>query len=180
VPGNRVGIGFDAHAFEAPGGGRPLRLGGVLVPGSRGLKGHSDADVILHAAADAIFGALGLPDLGTQFPDTDPGLEGAPSAGFLGAAAERMRERGCALVNMDLVVLAEEPPLAAHIPAMRAAVAGILGVGADQVNLKAKRPEGMGALGRGEGIACQAVVLLEEGRAQARRRARAPARRARR
>lgn len=154
----RVGLGFDLHPF-AP--GRPLVLGGVQVPGERGLEGHSDADVLAHAVADALLGALGLGDLGRHFPDTDPRYRGVSSLVLLGAVMDRVRAEGARLVNVDATVVAEAPPLAGWLPAMQARLAATLGLPPGRVGVKAKHPEGLGALGRREGIAALAVVLVE-------------------
>lgn len=154
----RVGTGFDAHRFCE---GRPLVLGGVAFPEERlGLEGHSDADAVLHAAMDALLGAAALGDIGVLFPPGDPRFAGAASGGLAARVAERVRESGFEIVNVDLTVLAERPRIAARAAAMREAIAACLGIGADRVGLKATTLEGMGALGREEGIACQAVALV--------------------
>lgn len=157
----RVGTGFDLHRFDPS---RPLRLGGVTIPGAPGLSGHSDADCVLHAIADALLGAAGLGDLGEHFPDTDPSWKGADSARILGRVAAMVAAKDLRVANVDCTVLAERPRIAPHRTAMRARIAEILGLPADAVNVKACTLEGTGALGRGEGIACQAVCLLEEDR----------------
>ncbi len=154
----KVGFGYDSHRF-AP--NRPLVLGGERIEAPAGLAGHSDADVVLHAVIDALLGAAGLEDIGTQFPDTDPAYDGADSAGLTRRTMELVREAGFSVVNCDVTVLAEEPKLAAHKPAMRRNIAGLLGVEPAEVCIKAKTNEGMGAIGRGEGIATMAVVLLD-------------------
>jgi len=152
----RVGQGFDVHPFsDDP--TRRLVLGGVAVPSARGLAGHSDADVVAHALADALLGGAGLEDLGAQFPDTDPATAGADSLVLLRAVLGLVRQAGLVPLNADLTVVAEQPPLAPHLPAMRAALGAVVGA---PVSVKAKRGEGMGALGRAEGIACLAVALL--------------------
>ena len=156
----RTGIGYDVHPFAGPGEARPLVLGGVRIPHPRGLAGHSDADVLIHAICDAVLGALGLGDLGRRFPNTDPRYKGISSTELLESVAAMMRERGYKIENVDAVVIAEEPKIAPHVPAMSEIVAGALGARADQINIKGTRPEGLGALGRGEGIACHAVALL--------------------
>lgn len=154
----RIGFGYDIHPL-AP--GRPLVLGGVTVPHPEGLAGHSDADALAHAVADAVLGALGLGDLGRHFPDTDPAWRGADSLRLLEAVAGRMRERGYRVGNVDTLVVAEAPRLAPHTAAMGANLARALGCAAERVNVKATTHEGLGALGRREGIAAQAVCLLE-------------------
>ena len=154
----RVGTGFDAHRFCD---GRPLVLGGVAFPGeARGLAGHSDADAVLHAAMDALLGAAALGDIGLLFPPGDPRFRGAASTALAARVAERVRESGFEIVNVDLTVLAERPRIAARAREMREAIAACLGVGPERVGLKATTLEGMGALGREEGIACQAVALV--------------------
>jgi 2-C-methyl-D-erythritol 2,4-cyclodiphosphate synthase len=153
----RVGIGVDAHAFAA---GRRLILGGVEIAHEHGLQGHSDADVVCHAATDAILGAAGLEDIGHLFPPDDPAYEGASSLALLGEAWERVRGGGWELVNLDAVVILEAPRLAPHRAAMRAAVAGALGVESARVTVRATTTDGLGFPGRGEGAACHAVALL--------------------
>ena len=156
VPGLRVGQGFDVHRFsDDP--GRPLVLGGVTVPGSPGLVGHSDADVVSHALADAMLGAAGLGDLGRHFPDTDPRFAGADSLALLAEVVELLRARGRRLVNADCTVVCERPALAGHSPAMEQRLAAVVGA---PVSVKATRAEGLGALGRAEGIGCLAVALV--------------------
>ncbi len=158
VPALRVGQGFDVHPFsDAP--GRPLRLGGVEVtgPGARGLVGHSDADAVAHALADAVLGAAGLGDLGRHAPDTDERWADADSLVILALVVERARAAGWVAVNGDCTVVAEQPRLAAFVDAMAERLGTVLGA---PVNVKATRAEGLGAVGRGEGIACTAVVLL--------------------
>ena len=154
----RVGTGFDLHRLGAD---QPLRLGGVEVPGSPGLVGHSDADCVLHAITDALLGASGLNlDIGALFPDTDPAFKDADSAGLLAEALQRVRDAGFEVVNVDCTILAERPKIGPHRDAMRDRIAAILGVGADRVGVKATTMEGFGAIGRAEAIACQAVCLL--------------------
>jgi 2-C-methyl-D-erythritol 2,4-cyclodiphosphate synthase len=153
----RVGTGVDAHAFAD---GRRLVLGGVEIPHERGLAGHSDADVVCHAACDAILGAAGLEDIGHLFPPGDPAYAGASSLGLLGEAWKRVRAGGWELVNLDAVVILEAPRLAPHRDAMRAAVAGALGVDPGRVTVRATTTDGLGFTGRGEGAACHAVALL--------------------
>lgn len=154
----RVGIGYDVHAFAE---GRPLVLGGVEVPHDRGLAGHSDADVVAHAIMDAILGALREGDIGRLFPDTDPAFRGADSLVLLEQVSALMRDRGYALVDADCVIVCEAPKLSPYRDRMRENLARALGVTADDVGLKATTTEGLGFEGRGEGIAAQAVVLLE-------------------
>ncbi len=153
----RVGIGWDQHPMAD---GRQLVLGGERFSGPRGLGGHSDADVLAHAICDAVLGALGMPDLGAAFPDTDPALEGADSLGLLTEIARRMREAGYRVGNVDAVVIAQEPRLAGRLGAMRQNLARALGCEPEAVNAKASSPEKLGSLGRAEGIAAHAVVLL--------------------
>jgi 2-C-methyl-D-erythritol 2,4-cyclodiphosphate synthase len=156
----RVGLGFDVHPFAL---GRPLVLGGVEVPAERGLEGHSDADVLTHAVADALLGALALGDLGGHFPDTDPRYRGISSLRLLGEVVERVRSQGARIVNVDATVIADGPRLADSLAAMRMRLAGALGLAVDHVSVKAKRAERLGALGRQEGIAALAVALVEVG-----------------
>jgi 2-C-methyl-D-erythritol 2,4-cyclodiphosphate synthase len=154
----RIGQGIDVHPFsDDP--HRPLVLGGVVVEGGRGLKGHSDADAVCHALADAVLGALGLGDLGRHFPDTDPAWAGADSVALLTEVLEMAGREGYACVNADCTVVADAPRLAPHTPAMVEKLSSVLGA---PVSVKATRAEGLGALGRAEGIACLAVVLMEE------------------
>jgi 2-C-methyl-D-erythritol 2,4-cyclodiphosphate synthase len=153
----RVGLGFDVHAYSAD-PGRPLVLGGVTFAGERGLAGHSDADVVAHAVADALLGAAGLGDIGSHFPDTDPIWAGADSVGLLRTVAGQVRDAGWAPGNVDCAVVLDTPKLAPNRQAMQARLSAA--VGAD-VTVKAKRTEGLGALGRGEGVACWAVALVD-------------------
>ncbi len=153
----RVGIGFDVHAFEE---GRPLVLGGVQIPHTRGLAGHSDADALLHAICDAILGALGEPDIGQHFPNTDPRWKDCPSRVFLSEAARIASKAGFVVVNVDSTLLAEEPKMGPHIPAMREAIAKELGIEPQRVGIKATTMERLGFIGRREGIAAMAVVML--------------------
>jgi 2-C-methyl-D-erythritol 2,4-cyclodiphosphate synthase len=152
----RIGQGFDVHRFSAD-PARPLVLGGVLVEGSRGLEGHSDADVLTHALADAVLGAAGLGDLGAHFPDTDPAYAGADSIELLAKVVDLARRTGLAPMNADCTVVAEAPRLAGHLATMAGRLGAVLGA---PVSVKATTAEGLGALGRVEGIACLAVVLL--------------------
>jgi len=155
---NRVGFGFDLHPLVA---GRPLILGGVTVPSELGLDGHSDADVLAHAVGEALLGALALGDLGRHFPDTDPRWRGVSSLLLLGQVLELVRGRGATPVNVDATVLAQAPKLVGHLPEMAKRLADVLGISVDRVSVKAKSPEGLGLLGRCEGIAAMAVVSLE-------------------
>lgn len=155
----RVGLGFDVHPF-AP--GRPLVLGGVEVPAEQGLGGHSDADVLTHAVADALLGALALGDLGQHFPDSDPRYRGISSLRLLSEVVARVRGHGGRVVNVDATLVAEAPRLAGWLEAMRTRLAETLGLPVDRVSVKAKRAERLGALGRQEGIAAMVVALVEE------------------
>ncbi len=157
LPQMRVGEGWDTHALVP---GRPLVLGGVLIPHSHGLLGHSDADALLHAITDALLGAAGLGDIGRHFPDTDPAFRGADSVRLLQVAAERVRALGWHIVNVDSTVVAQAPKLAPHIPAMRERIAQALGLVSDVVNVKAKTAEKMGPVGEGRAIETRAVCLL--------------------
>ena len=157
--GLRIGHGFDAHRLVA---GRPLRLGGIEVPHARGLEGHSDGDCVLHAVCDALLGAAGEGDMGRHFPSRDPRWRGAPSRVFLEEVRRLVAATGYAVVNLDVTIIAQEPVLAPHLEPMRAAIAGVLGVEPGQVSVKAKSTDHLGALGRGEGIAALATVLLEK------------------
>jgi 2-C-methyl-D-erythritol 2,4-cyclodiphosphate synthase len=153
----RIGQGFDTHPLEK---GRRLVLGGVEIAHERGLRGHSDADVALHALANAILGAIGEGDLGRHFPDSDPRYKGADSLGLLGEVFKLAGGRGWRLVNADLTIFAQAPRLGPHLAAMRERIASALGAEPTQINLKASSPEGIGALGRAEAIAAAAIVLL--------------------
>jgi len=155
---NRVGFGFDLHPLVA---GRPLILGGVTVPSEVGLDGHSDADVLAHAVGEALLGALALGDLGRHFPDTDPRWGGVSSLLLLGQVLQLVRGRGATPVNVDATVLAQAPKLVGHLPEMAKRLADVLGIPVDRVSVKAKSPEGLGLLGRREGIAAMAVVSLD-------------------
>ena len=155
---NRVGLGFDLHPLVA---GRPLVLGGVTVPSEVGLDGHSDADVLTHAVGEALLGALALGDLGRHFPDTDPQWRGASSLVLLGRVMDLVRSSGGALVNVDATVLAQAPRLATHLPEITKRLADVLGIPPERTSVKAKSPEGLGLLGRREGIAAMAVVSVE-------------------
>jgi len=153
----RIGQGFDVHALVP---GRRLVIGGVDIPFGRGLLGHSDADVLLHAVTDALLGAAGLGDIGRHFPDTDPAYAGADSRVLLRAAVRRVADAGFEPVNVDATVIAQAPRLAPYVEAMAANIASDLGIGAKRVNVKAKTMERLGYAGRGEGISAQAVALL--------------------
>jgi 2-C-methyl-D-erythritol 2,4-cyclodiphosphate synthase len=153
----RVGLGFDVHPFSDD-DDRPLVLAGVVFEGGRGLAGHSDADVISHAVADALLGAAGLGDLGALFPSTDPTWKNADSVEMLITVRDRVAAAGWRVVNVDCAVVLEAPQLAPHRQAMEARLRGAAGA---DVSIKPKRAEGMGALGRNEGIACWAVALVE-------------------
>lgn len=153
----RVGQGFDVHALAD---GRPLILGGVTIPHTHGLKGHSDADALLHAITDALLGAAGLGDIGRHFPDTDPQYRGADSRALLRAAVDKVRQAGWQPVNVDATVHAQAPKIGPHAPAMVRNIAADLGIAEAEVNVKAKTNEGLGHLGRKEGIAATAVALL--------------------
>jgi 2-C-methyl-D-erythritol 2,4-cyclodiphosphate synthase len=155
----RVGVGFDLHRTGAD---RPLRLGGVEIPGGPGLIGHSDADCVMHAIADALLGAAALGDIGKHFPDDDPRYRDADSAGLLARVVGMVAEAGYGPVNVDCTVLAERPKLAPFRDEMRRTIAAAVGLKEDAVGVKFTTLEGLGALGRGEGIACHAVCLLEE------------------
>jgi len=153
----RIGEGWDIHQLVA---GRPLVLGGITVPHTHGLLGHSDADALLHAITDALLGAAGLGDIGRHFPDTDAAFRGADSAVLLAEAVRRVRAAGWAPVNVDSTIVAQAPKLAPHIPAMRKRIAGVLEMPADAVNVKAKTAEKMGPVGEGRAIEARAVCLL--------------------
>jgi 2-C-methyl-D-erythritol 2,4-cyclodiphosphate synthase len=154
----RVGIGYDSHRFVA---GRPLVLGGVTVPHAFGLAGHSDADAVAHALTDAILGAAAAGNIGQLFPDTDPRWKDADSLELLRSAQEVVRRKGLAFRQADLTIIAEQPKLAPHLGAMAERLAGRLGVAVADISVKAKTNEGMGFIGRGEGLAVLAVVTLE-------------------
>jgi 2-C-methyl-D-erythritol 2,4-cyclodiphosphate synthase len=154
----RIGTGFDVHALVE---GRRLVLGGVTVPFERGLAGHSDADVLLHAIADALLGALALGDIGTHFPDTDPRYRDADSRALLRHVAGLVSSAGFGIGNVDATIVAQAPRLSPYVDAMRANIAGDLGCDVARVSVKAKTTERLGFTGRGEGIAAMAVALLE-------------------
>lgn len=154
----RIGIGYDVHAFAE---GRPLVLGGVEIAHARGLEGHSDADVLVHALMDAIVGALRAGDIGKLFPDTDPAYEGVSSLVLLRRVGELMRAEGYRLIDADTVLVLEHPKIAPHREAMAEHMAQALGVDVGMIGVKATTTEGLGFSGREEGVAAQAVVLLE-------------------
>ena len=156
----RIGIGYDSHRLVE---GRQLILGGEVVPHSAGLKGHSDGDALCHAITDAILGAAALGDIGRHFPDTDPQYQGANSLGLLVRAVGIIHEAGYVVENVDAVVIAEQPKLAPHVDRIRARLAGALGVDVGAVSVKGKTNEGMGEVGRAEGMAVHAVALLRRG-----------------
>ena len=155
----RIGIGYDLHRLVE---GRPLVLGGIRIPHDRGLDGHSDADAVCHAATDAILGAVAAGDIGRHFPDTDPRWAGASSIDLLRAVADLVRTRGFTVVNLDVVVVAEEPKIGPHADRMRESVAAAVGIDPDAVSIKGKTNEGMDATGRGEAIATHAVAMVRE------------------
>ena len=155
----RVGMGYDVHKLTE---GRKLILGGVDIPWEKGLLGHSDADVLIHAVMDALLGAAALGDIGKHFPDTDPAYKGISSIKLLVHVAELLRKQGYAVGNIDATVIAQKPKMAPHIPQMRKNMADALGIPDSKINLKATTEEGLGFTGRGEGIASQAICLLIE------------------
>jgi 2-C-methyl-D-erythritol 2,4-cyclodiphosphate synthase len=155
----RVGFGYDVHRLVE---GRALRLGGIIVPFARGLAGHSDADVLLHAVTDALLGAAGLGDIGTHFPPSDDRWKGADSRDLLAVTAVLLAEQGWTVGNIDSTIVAEQPRLGPHIPAMRAEIARVLGLAEAQVSVKAKTTEGLGFTGTGEGMAAYAVALITQ------------------
>ena len=159
----RVGQGFDVHRFADPAEGRALVLMGCPVPHDRGLAGHSDADVMLHALMDALLGAAGLGDIGHHFPDTDPAYRGADSAVLLGRVVDALAAEGWRVVNADVCLVGERPRLAPHRDAMRARIAPLLGISVEALNVKATTTEGLGFTGRREGLAAQAVALIQRG-----------------
>jgi len=154
----RVGQGFDVHAFAEE---RKLMLGGVQVDYHLGLDGHSDADVLIHAICDALLGAAGLGDIGHHFPDNDPEYQGIDSRKLLSHVMKKVHDLGWKVGNLDATIIAQKPKLASYIPDMRACLAGLLSVSIDICNIKATTTEKLGFTGRGEGIAAQAVILLE-------------------
>jgi len=163
VTAQRVGQGFDVHRFSAPEARRPLMLMGCEIPHDRGLEGHSDADVMLHALMDALLGAAGLGDIGLHFPDTDAAYRGADSSQLLEKVMGDLAERGWRVVNADVCLIGERPKIGPHRQRMRERVAPLLGLGPDALNVKATTTEKLGFTGRGEGLAAQAVVLIQRG-----------------
>ena len=157
--GTLCGIGYDSHRLVA---GRPLLLGGVQIPHELGASGHSDADVLAHAVIDALLGAAGLGDIGEHFPDTDERFSGADSMGLLGEVVAMLQARGFALVNLDCTVLLERPKLGPNRSAIRSSLAQALGLGPERVNVKASTGEGIGFVGRGEGVAALAIASVEQ------------------
>lgn len=155
----RIGIGYDIHRLVE--GGR-LTLGGVEIPFDKGLLGHSDSDVLIHAICDALLGAAALGDIGRHFPDTDPRFNGASSLDLLARVVELISDRGFVVVNIDATILAERPRLAPHIQAMRERLAAVLKIDVERVSVKAKTSEGLESVGRGEAMAAQAVALIRE------------------
>jgi 2-C-methyl-D-erythritol 2,4-cyclodiphosphate synthase len=155
----RIGHGYDVHRLVE---GRPLILGGVNIPYEKGLLGHSDADVLLHAVSDALLGAAGLGDIGKHFPDTDPQYKGADSLQLLRIVVSRVKEKGYRISNIDVTMIAQKPKLRPHIEAMEQNIAAAAGIPADRVNVKATTEEQLGFTGTGEGMRCHAVCLLEE------------------
>lgn len=153
----RVGIGYDVHPFQE---GRPLVLGGVTIPHARGLKGHSDADVLSHAIADAVLGALGEPDIGHWFPPTDPSIEGISSLKILEKCAQIAADKGVRIENVDASLIAEAPKVKPHAAAMKQHIAAALGIRPEQVGIKATTNERLGFVGREEGIAAMAVACV--------------------
>ena len=154
----RIGIGYDVHGFAE---GRLLIIGGVTIPHTRGLAGHSDADVLIHAIVDALLGAAALGDIGSHFPSNDQRWQGAPSAAFLSYTRDLLAEHGWRVGNIDAVIVAELPKMAPHIPAMRAHLAETLGIDLAQISVKATTTDGLGFTGREEGIGCYVVALIE-------------------
>ena len=153
----RIGFGYDAHRLVK---GRPLFLGGVEVPNLRGLEGHSDADVLVHAVIDALIGALAMGDIGQHFPDTDPAYKGAASLSMLRKVMALAKGEGFRLNNLDATIVAEKPKLLPYLPLMRERIAQVLGAAQTQINIKATTTEGMGFCGMGEGMAAYAVISL--------------------
>ncbi|MFT3856598.1 MAG: 2-C-methyl-D-erythritol 2,4-cyclodiphosphate synthase [Aquabacterium sp.] len=160
LPVLRIGEGWDTHALVTE---RPLILGGVTIPHTHGLLGHSDADALLHAITDAMLGAAGLGDIGRHFPDTDPNFKGADSIVLLKEAARRVGDAGWQIGNIDSTIVAQAPKMAPHIPQMRARIAEALGLSTDAVNVKAKTAEKMGPVGEGRAIEARAICLLFRG-----------------
>jgi len=156
----RVGLGYDVHPFEE---GKPLVLGGVQFDGENGLAGHSDGDALTHAVIDALLGAAALGDIGSHFPSSDGSLKGADSIELLKRVCRLLAAKGCRIANVDTIVIAEQPRMAPRVPEMQSRLAFAMGLELTQVSVKATTTDGLGALGRGEGIGAQAVALVEEG-----------------
>jgi len=157
----RVGVGYDVHGFAEPSAARALILGGVTIPYERGLAVHSDADVLIHALVDALLGATALGDIGVHFPSSDPHWKDTPSLDFLTYTLGLLNEHGWRVANVDATVVAEQPKLTPHVPAMRDSLAQAMGLEIDRISVKAKTTDRLGFTGRGEGIACHAVALVE-------------------
>ncbi len=155
----RIGHGYDVHKLVAD---RELILGGIKIPFEKGLLGHSDADVLLHAVSDALLGAAGMRDIGYHFPDTDPAYKGADSLELLRQVSQKVAEKGYRLSNVDVTLIAQRPKVGKYIPQMMQNIAQVLGVAVDRINVKATTEEGLGFTGSMEGISCHAVCLLEE------------------
>lgn len=155
------GLGYDIHSFSTPESGRKLILGGVEIPGAVGLEGHSDADVLCHAIADAVLGAIGESDIGHHFPNDDESIRGISSLEIVRKAVELVREQGGRLLNIDAALIAETPKVGPHLPGMKAALAGVLGIPERRIGIKATTNERLGAIGRREGIAAMAVASVE-------------------
>jgi 2-C-methyl-D-erythritol 2,4-cyclodiphosphate synthase len=154
----RIGLGYDVHAFTE---GRPLILGGVTIPYEYGLSGHSDADAVIHAVVDALLGAAALGDIGTHFPSHDPRWKDQPSMVFLTYTRDLLREKGWTVGNVDATIVAERPKMLPHVQAMRSHLAEHLQVEVEQISVKATTTDGLGFAGRREGVACQAIALIE-------------------
>ena len=157
LPLLRIGLGYDSHRLGNDG---PLRIGGIEIPAEVHAIGHSDADVLLHAITDALLGAIAEPDIGQLFPDTDPKNRGRESSEFMEEALHRVHRRGMEIINLDCVILAEQPKMAPHVQAMRELIAGQLDIQPGQISIKAKTGEGIGAIGSSAAIAAHVVVLL--------------------
>ena len=155
----RIGQGFDVHPFEE---GRPLILGGVKFEGETGLAGHSDADALCHAVVDALLGAAALGDIGSHFPSSDPQLRGADSIELLKRTTRLIAANGCRIVNIDATIVAQRPRIAPKVAEMRSRLAGAIGIDVNQISVKATTTDGLGAMGRAEGISAMAIVLLED------------------
>ena len=166
----RVGIGYDVHAFAPPDAGRPLMIGGVAIPHDRGLAGHSDADALLHAVVDALLGAAALGDIGTYFPSSDARWQGASSADFLAHTVGLLAEAGWRIENVDATVVMEAPRLGPYVTAIRAAMAEMLQLSVDCVNVKGKTTDRLGFTGRSEGVACYTVALISRSATETQRR----------